>query len=167
MKRRRSRPSADALASLALGFDHFHDTYFETNHSLYDELVRDGQSPRVMVIACSDSRSDPALLTEAKPGDLFVVRNVAALVPSYQPDGRPKGTSSALEFGVRGLEVEHVVVLGHAFCGGIRALTESSHTGSERFEFLSDWVEIAAEARDAAAGAVTDAPPELRARIAE
>jgi carbonic anhydrase len=161
------RSAEDALKRLTAGFDHFHNTYFETNHSLYDELVRDGQSPRVMIIGCSDSRTDPALLTEAQPGDLFVVRNVAALVPPYGPDDRPKGTSAAIEFGVRGLEVEHIIVLGHALCGGIRALMEQDHSGSRRFEFLSTWVEIAAAARDAAAIAVTDAPPELRARMVE
>lgn len=160
------RSAEDALKRLTAGFDHFHNAYFETNHSLYDELVREGQSPRVMIIGCSDSRTDPALLTEAQPGDLFVVRNVAALVPPYGPDDRPKGTSAAIEFGVRGLEVEHVIVLGHALCGGIRTLMEHGH-GAPRFEFLSSWVEIAAAARDDVAVAVTDAPPELRARMVE
>lgn len=160
------RSAEEALRRLTAGFEHFHDTYFETNHSLYDELVRDGQSPRVMIIGCSDSRADPALLTEAEPGDLFVIRNVAALVPPYGPDDRPKGTSAAIEFAVRGLEVEHVIVLGHALCGGIRALMEQDHS-RPRFEYLSTWVEIAAAARDDVAAAVTDAPPELRARMVE
>jgi carbonic anhydrase len=164
---RTRRTAEEAMRRLTAGFDHFHSAYFETNHSLYDELVRDGQSPRVMIIGCSDSRTDPALLTEAQPGDLFVVRNVAALVPPYGPDDRPKGTSAAIEFGVRGLEVEHVIVLGHALCGGIRALMEQDHSGPHRYEFLSTWVEIAAAARDDAAAAVTDAPPELRARMVE
>lgn len=164
----KSKHSAEeALRRLTAGFDHFHTAYFETNHSLYDELVREGQSPRVMIIGCSDSRTDPALLTEAQPGDLFVVRNVAALVPPYGPDDRPKGTSAAIEFGVRGLEVEHVIVLGHALCGGIRTLMEQGPGSARRFEFLSTWVEIAAAARDDAAVAVTDAPPELRARMVE
>ena len=163
---RTKRSAEEALRRLTAGFDHFHNAYFETNHSLYDELVSEGQSPRVMVIGCSDSRIDPALLTEAQPGDLFVVRNVAALVPPYGPDDRPQGTSAAIEFGVRGLEVEHVIGLGHALCGGIRTLMEQGH-GAPRFEFLSSWVEIAAAAREDVAVAVTDAPPELRARMVE
>lgn len=134
------------LQRLIAGFESFRREYFERRPSLFEGLVQDGQRPKVLVIACSDSRVDPAILTRSRPGDLFTVRNVAAIVPPYVPDGRPRGTSSAVEFGVRGLEVEHLVVLGHAMCGGMRALAEPP---GNRFEFLSDWVEIASEARDA------------------
>lgn len=132
-----------ALRRLLRGFEHFHDCYFEGADPLYKRLVGEGQSPRVLVIACSDSRSDPALVTEAQPGDLFVVRNVAAMVPAYEPPrGVPKGTSAAIEFGVRALEVDHVIVLGHSYCGGIRFLAER-RANPGQFEFLPDWVGMA------------------------
>lgn len=134
-----------ALRRLLRGFEHFHDSFFEGDDRPYEKLVSEGQSPRVLVIACSDSRSDPALLTEAQPGDLFVIRNVAALVPAYEkPRGVPKGTSAAVEFGVRALEVDHIIVLGHSHCGGIRFLAER-RGGSADFEFLPDWVAMAGE----------------------
>lgn len=132
-----------ALRRLLRGFEHFHDCFFEGDSQLYERLVSEGQSPRILVIACSDSRSDPALLTEAQPGDLFVIRNVAALVPAYEaPQGVPKGTSAAIEFGVRALEVDHVIVLGHSHCGGIRFLAER-RARRDSFEFLPDWVSVA------------------------
>ena len=83
--------------------------------------IERGQSPAVLVIACSDSRVDPAILTNAEPGELFVVRNVANLVPPYVADGTQRGTSAAIEFAVRDLGVKHVIVLGHSACGGIQA----------------------------------------------
>jgi carbonic anhydrase len=157
----------DGMRRLLAGYRHFREDYFETNHSLFEELAQRGQSPRVLVVACSDSRADPAIVTEAAPGDLFVIRNVAALVPPYAPDGRPHGTASALEFGVVGLGVEHVVVLGHSLCGGMRALLDGPYRDGRRLDFLADWVEIAAEARDLALAAVTEAPLEQRGRLVE
>lgn len=137
-----------ALRRVLRGFEHFHDCFFEGDSQLYERLVSEGQSPRVMVIACSDSRSDPALLTEAQPGDLFVIRNVAALVPAYEaPQGVPKGTSAAIEFGVRALEVDHIIILGHSHCGGIRFLAERRGR-RDNFEFLPDWVSVASSIVD-------------------
>lgn len=133
------------LQRLLDGFESFRQQYFERRPALFGELVQAGQRPKVLVIACSDSRVDPAILTRAKPGDIFIVRNVAALVPPYEPDGCRHGTSSAIEFAVRGLQVEHIVVLGHEMCGGIGALAAPE---SRPFEFMSDWVAVAAEARD-------------------
>ncbi len=159
------RPAGGALRRLVHGFDRFRDQHFENDHELYDTLL-DGQRPEVMVIACSDSRTDPAIICGAEPGDLFVVRNVAALVPTYEPDHRPRGTSAAIEFGVVALGVRHVIVLGHSFCAGVRCLLEHDH-GGQRFDFVSDWVEVAAEVREEMDGLVTEAERPLIARRAE
>lgn len=129
------------IDDLHSGFARFRASYFEKNRKLFNDLKR-GQNPRFMVIACSDSRTDPAILFDAAPGDLFVVRNVANLVPPYANDNALHGVSSALEFGVRVLDVHHIIVLGHAHCAGIRALV----TGSSG-EFVSRWVQIAEPAR--------------------
>lgn len=144
------------LQSLVDGFEDFRREYFERSTALF-ETLRLGQQPKVLLIGCSDSRADPAILTRAQPGELFIVRNVAAIVPPYSPDGRHHGTSSAIEFAVRGLGVEHIVVLGHGMCGGMRALAEPD---AVRLEFISDWVELMAEARDAVMAA--DLPDDQR-----
>lgn len=154
-----------ALRRLVAGFERFRHRHFEADHDLYDTLL-DGQRPEVMVIACSDSRTDPAIICGARPGDLFVVRNVAALVPPYEADGRPHGTASAIEFGVKALGVRHVVVLGHSFCAGVRCLLEHDH-GAEPFEFVSDWVEVAREVRQEMDGLVTEADRSLIGRLGE
>lgn len=156
----------DALARLVQGFDRFHAAWFETSHSLYDELVWRGQQPRVMVVGCCDSRADPAMITDAAPGDLFVVRNVAALVPPYMPDGRLAGVSSAIEFGVKALGVAHIVVLGHAMCGGVRSLMEYEDC-DPRFEFVGQWVGLLREARAEVLALVTEADAALQLRAAE
>lgn len=156
-----------ALRRLLRGFEHFHDCFFAGDSQLYERLVSEGQSPRILVIACSDSRSDPALLTEAQPGDLFVIRNVAALVPAYeQPQGIPKGTSSAVEFGVRALEVDHIIVLGHSHCGGIRFLAER-RAGKDGFEFLPDWVAVAGDLVDTMENLASEADEAERLRWLE
>ncbi|MGZ9112587.1 MAG: carbonic anhydrase, partial [Rhodoplanes sp.] len=103
--------------------------------------------PKVMMIACSDSRVDPGILCNAEPGDLFMVRNVANLVPPYALDRFYHGTSAALEFAVNTLKVEHIVVLGHAACGGIRALYTSPPEVAARSSFIANWMEIADAAR--------------------
>lgn len=101
-----------------------------------------------MVVACCDSRMDPATITDAGPGELFVARNVANLVPPFTPDGRHHGTSAALEFGVLGLGVDDIVVLGHAQCGGVRALLEGVHAHASTVDFIGTWMAIAADARE-------------------
>jgi carbonic anhydrase len=123
------------------GYRSFHRRYFKSGDSLYKGLVRDGQSPETLVIACSDSRTDPAIVMNSQPGDLFVVRNVAAIVPPYQADNKYHGTSAAIEFAVRGLKVKHIVVMGHSLCGGVQALSQRE-TFSSDYEFLPQWVDI-------------------------
>src|SRR5256884_8177503 len=97
-----------------------------TEQSRYRELAERGQAPETMVVGCCDSRVSPEVIFDARPGELFVVRNVANLVPPYSPDGLYHGVSAALEFGVGALRVKHIVVLGHARCGGVRAFAEGS-----------------------------------------
>lgn len=149
------------------GFKRFRDSYFGARHELFDELVRSGQHPSALVVACSDSRSDPALLLDCEPGDLFVVRNVANLVPPYDKacSGGFHGVSAALEFGVCQLEVEHLILLGHAHCGGIRALM--GNDGGCCGEFLTPWVKIAQDAKDKVLRELTGKPHETKLRACE
>lgn len=98
-----------------------------------------------MVVACSDSRVDPAMIFDAAPGEMFVIRNVANLVPPYAPDATYHGTSAALEFGVRELGVRHLIVMGHGMCGGIRALLDG--VPAPLTDFVAPWIGLAAEAR--------------------
>ena len=123
------------------GFRRFRRRHFSGEGHLYERL-REGQAPSTLVVACSDSRVDPAIVLDIDPGDLFVVRNVANLVPPWEGDGGRHGVSAALEFGVRALGVKNILVMGHAKCGGIRALLEGT-----RGEFIPQWMSIAAAAR--------------------
>lgn len=148
------------IQDLVAGFRRFRATYFDERPDLYARLTRAGQSPRVMVIACCDSRVDPAIITDGDPGDLFVVRNVANLVPPWEGGGHYHGTSAALEFAVRCLAVEHVIVLGHALCGGIRALLGDIRWEGEAGQFVGPWMSIAEEARREAVAAHPQAPRE-------
>jgi carbonic anhydrase len=134
------------IEQLIQGYRTFRRIYFAENRSLFEKLATKGQSPKIMLIGCADARVDPLLITGAEPGDLFVVRNVANLVPPYAPDGHYHGTSAALEFAVRTLEVEHVIVLGHAQCGGVRALLRAP-SDAGRDDFIAAWMSIATPAR--------------------
>src|SRR3569833_4398853 len=108
------------LAAMIEGFRRFRDKGWARERERWSELA-EGQSPEVLLIACSDSRVDPATIFDAKPGEMFVIRNVAALVPPYEPDAQYHGVSAALEFAVTQLEVKEIVVMGHGFCGGCAA----------------------------------------------
>lgn len=147
----------DVIRKLIDGFGRFRSKHFETEDSLYQRLMREGQSPSVMVVACCDSRVDPAIITDCDPGDLFVVRNVANLVPPHETVGHYHGTSAALEYAVLGLNVQHVIVLGHARCGGIRALLGGFQEGSGVGQFIKPWMDIAEDARADAVGAGSNA----------
>ena len=108
------------------GYRRFRTEFWPGQRERYEALANSGQSPETLVIACSDSRVDPQTVFGAAPGELFVVRNVAGLVPTYQPDAGYHGTSAALEFAVRVLKVKRIVVLGHVHCGGILAMVEGA-----------------------------------------
>lgn len=121
------------------GYRAFTTQRLPTEQSRYQELSERGQSPSVMVVGCCDSRVSPEVIFDAGPGELFVVRNVANLVPVYQPDGGAHGVSAALEYAVNVLRVPHVVVLGHAQCGGIRAFIDKIDPLSEG-DFIGRWM---------------------------
>jgi len=150
-----------ALERLLEGFATFRTQYYPRHRELYEKLAREGQSPRVLIVGCADARVDPAILTQTQPGDLFIVRNVGAIVPPSQRDHQFHGTSSAIEFAVRGLKVEHIVILGHALCGGLRALYEGDDSPLSDYDFLFNWVKIAQPAKDAVLNNMAkDAPVE-------
>jgi len=133
-----------AIDNLIAGYQEFKKKDIEQSDA-YVELAK-GQSPKVLVIACSDSRIEPAIVTGCEPGDLFVVRNVANLVTPFDSDPRHQGTSAALEFGVKGLQVEHIIIFGHSSCGGIKALMTSAG-GEDSLAFVDGWMEAAKPAK--------------------
>lgn len=131
--------------NLLAGFKGFQKEYFEGDNRLYASM-KNGQPAKTLMIACCDSRVDPAILTGCNPGDLFIVRNVANLVPPCGDDGHYHGTSAALEFAVNSLNVENIIIMGHANCGGINALWEGD--GGESSQFIQPWISIAQRAKD-------------------
>lgn len=126
---------------LIAGYRDFAATRLPAEQSRYRELSEHGQSPETMLIGCSDSRVAPETIFGAGPGELFTVRNVANLVPPYAPDGEAHGVSAALEFAVQVLRVKHIVVMGHAQCGGVKALTQDSAPLSPG-DFIGRWMSI-------------------------
>lgn len=123
------------------GYQLFRDKYVHGDTSIMQYLSRHGQQPEMMVVACCDARVDPALILQCDPGDLFVVRNVANIVPPYEKDEVHHGTSAALEFGICFLKVEHLVLLGHSQCGGIQALLDGENA-NQKNDFISSWVSL-------------------------
>jgi len=128
------------------GFKRFRERSYAGENPQFQNLVQYGQTPSTLIIGCCDSRVDPALILDCAPGDLFVVRNVANLVPPSEDKGSFHGTSAALEFGVRNLKVQHIIVLGHAQCGGIRALLDGGVSSED--SFIAEWMGIADGARE-------------------
>lgn len=154
------------IARFIAGFERFQAKYFHDERALFSRLSR-GQQPRALVISCCDARVDPAMLTGADPGDLFVVRNVANLVPPYRDESEAPGVRSAIEFAVKTLEVEHIIVLGHTSCGGIAALMAGEGITEHKYEFIGPWVSIAKRAREKVLRELPQKPPELQARACE
>ena len=134
-------------ARLIEGYRSFLAGRLPEEQSRYRELAEKGQSPQIMVIGCCDSRVSPEVIFDARPGELFVVRNVANLVPPYSPDGGQHGVSAALEFGVAALKVQHIVVLGHAQCGGVKAFAEDAEPLSPG-DFIGKWMSLMAPAME-------------------
>lgn len=137
------------IIKLIDGNKQFRKKFFNANNTIFDELVQYGQKPKVMIIACSDSRVDPAMILNCQPGELFVIRNVANLIPPCENNNDTyHGTSAALEFGTCFLEVKHIIVFGHTQCGGIRALLESSNNVLDKKShgFIAKWMGLAAPA---------------------
>ena len=119
------------------GFKRFRADHFESERRVWRELAK-GQKPHALIIGCADSRVDPASIFDAGPGELFIVRNVANLVPPYEPDSGHHGVSAALEFAIKVLKIDHVVVLGHKSCGGVHAAATGGAAGTE---FLERWID--------------------------
>jgi carbonic anhydrase len=135
------------IATFLAGFGRFQEKYFAHDESLFSRL-RQGQSPGTLVISCCDSRADPGMLLGAGPGDIFVVRNVGNLVPPYRNGAEMPGIRADIEFAVKGLNVEQIIILGHSGCGGIRALMDGEGGSASQYEFIGAWVTIAAPVRD-------------------
>src|SRR5690606_10118498 len=131
------------------GYSAFLARRLPEEQSRFRELAESGQSPEILVIGCCDSRVSPEVIFDARPGELFVVRNVGNLVPPYTPDGAQRAVSAALEFAVQALKVKHIVVLGHAQCGGIRAYAEPGEPLSPG-DLIGNWMALVAPAADAA-----------------
>lgn len=126
-----------SLSKILKGYELFRSKYAHGDNSVMQYLSHKGQQPQVMVVSCCDSRADPALILQCDPGDLFVVRNVANIVPPYEQDDAHHGTSAALEFGIRFLNVKHLILLGHSQCGGIQALLSNN---ANKTDFINNWV---------------------------
>jgi len=146
--------------------DHLADRYrrfkfrhFVSNQDHYEQLATYGQSPDIMVVSCCDSRVDPETIFSAMPGELFVVRNVANLVPPYETTGKYHGVSAALEFAALNLRVKHIVVVGHSACGGIRACLDHGAARQSEAQFISNWMSMLDEARERVVGQSAGLPP--------
>jgi carbonic anhydrase len=150
--------------ALISGYRRFRETGWARQRERWSELA-EGQSPKVMVIACSDSRVDPSQIFDTAPGEMFVVRNIANLVPPYELGGGRHGVSAALEFAVTQLEVPEIVVVGHGACGGVHAALTRRFEGAAPGAggFIAHWVDLLDEARDRITAELGDGPAAIRA----
>ncbi len=133
--------------NLADRFRRFKQRHFLPNAEQYEELATYGQNPEAMIISCSDSRVDPETIFSAMPGELFVVRNVANLVPPYETGGKFHGVSAAIEFAALNLRVKHLIVMGHSGCGGVKAALDQSAAIQTESQFISRWMSMLDDAR--------------------
>lgn len=141
---------SDAIQKLIDGNTQFRKKFFSTDRTLFNNLVQQGQRPKIMMISCSDSRVDPAIVLNCQPGELFVIRNIANLIPPCENNDTYHGTSAALEFGTCFLEVEHIILLGHTQCGGIQTLLSNATQVLDKKpdSFIAKWMELARPAYD-------------------
>ncbi len=156
---------ATEIKNLIQGYKQFRQEYFEEKKQVFKDLTLHGQKPKILVVACSDSRVDPAIVTNCKPGDLFVIRNVANIIPPFEKDNGYHGTSAALEFGVCNLKIKHIIIFGHTQCGGIISLVKDnslkvSCQKHQQNSFIAKWMELAKPAYDAALCEAPDLPTE-------
>ena len=152
-------PASDELTA---GYRRFRDTTWPAQRARFIALAEEGQEPHTLIVACSDSRADPAAIFDATPGELFVVRNVANLVPPYEPDGGLHGVSAALEFAVKVLKVKRIVVMGHAHCGGVNAMLSGAPDNCR--DFVAPWV---AQGVEVVRHATVDVSPDQIEPVAE
>ncbi|MEX0922417.1 MAG: carbonic anhydrase [Rhodovibrionaceae bacterium] len=155
------------IPELVEGYRRFLATRYPQEAELYSTLAEQGQSPKTMIVACCDSRADPATIFSAHPGQFFIVRNVANLVPPFEPQGDYHGTSAALEFAVEGLKVENIVVMGHARCGGVRAYLDGLYERPTPSGFIDRWISLLKPARAEALREAKDAPLERQQEALE
>ena len=149
--------SQPSIQTLIEGYHQFKHKYFEQNN-IYENLVKNDQKPKALVIACCDSRVDPAIITNCKPGDLFVIRNIANLVPPFSDNTSHQNINAALKFGIINLNIKNIIVLGHSHCGGISSLMDDSH---------DKWMEIAMPAKQEVLEKHANHPPEEQKRLCE
>ncbi|WP_019222969.1 carbonic anhydrase [Bartonella rattaustraliani] len=133
-------------ARLLNGYQTFLRNNFAYKTERYQQLAIEGQKPETLVIACCDSRAIPETIFDAKPGEIFTLRNVANLVPPFSPDNQYHATSSAIEYAVQLLEVKHIVVFGHAHCGGVSAAFKGVHKSLSSNDFIGQWISLLAPA---------------------
>lgn len=137
------------FAELLRGYRRFREETYPRQRARFEETAVEGQHPKLMIIGCSDSRVDPAQIFDVDPGDIFVVRNVAALVPPFETTPGLHGVSAAVEFAVQMLEVKQIVVMGHGRCGGCKAALTQSFDSAAQGEggFVANWINLLNEAR--------------------
>ncbi|WP_455476185.1 carbonic anhydrase [Bartonella sp. B17] len=131
---------------LLSGYQSFIENHFLYKEEHYRQLAVEGQKPDVLIIACCDSRAIPEMIFDAKPGEIFVIRNVANLVPPFSPDDKYHATSAAIEYAVQFLGVKHIVVLGHACCGGISSALKGACKSLQSDDFIGQWINLLAPA---------------------
>lgn len=148
-------------------FRRFKHRHFVPNADQYEELAKYGQRPDTMVISCSDSRVDPETIFSAMPGELFVVRNVANLVPPYETGGKFHGVSTAIEFAVMNLRVKHLIVMGHSGCGGVKAALDQSAAVQTEAQFIKRWMSMLDDARLRVVSAHQMAPTAEKQKLLE
>ena len=156
----------NALNGLIQGFERFRSDVLLDGPEVLSELAI-GQRPKVMFVACCDSRVGPSMLTGAKAGDIFVIRNIANLVPACKSGPSRHGTAAALQYAVEVLQVEELVVLGHSGCGGIRALLQPDPKDPTEKTYVRHWMRIAQPVRDKTLQACADEPIEVQAHFCE
>jgi carbonic anhydrase len=152
------------MERLIEGFRRFRGNYYREHRARFERLAGRPQHPRYAVVTCCDSRIDTTLIFDTVPGEIFLIRNIANLVPPYRPDERQHSTSAAIEYAVRILKVGQFVVLGHAGCGGIKALLDPPE---EATDFVASWLQIAGPARTRVVDQADDIAPGMRQRTCE
>ena len=139
-------------APLIDGYKAFLEERLPKEQSRFEDLAKTGQSPEIMIVGCCDSRVSPEVIFNARPGEVFVVRNVANLVPPFSPDGELHGTSAALEYAVQALKVKHIVVMGHARCGGVLAYADDNQGPLSSGDFIGKWIKLLGPAAERTGG---------------
>ncbi len=163
--------TAEFPTRLLEGYNAFREGRLPQERARFEEMAENGQKPQIMVIACCDSRVSPEVIFDARPGELFVVRNVANLVPPYAPDGELHGTSAALEFAVQALKVRHIVVMGHGRCGGVhsyvrRLRTPTADDALSPGDFIGRWMTLISPAAESLPSQAEESDAEYAERLA-